>query len=279
MGRLETLAAVAGFLLILKPAVFAQTPMQPEEATAAEVAASTAPDEVQASSDASQALTEGDWRTQDDGLSFGYLPGGYGFGSGSCGSWSQPMGGGAVQWWNAGGTNPWFPTGEQLPFPYGSGWCGNNGYRNRSAHGLRVNRVLIPAKRNCEHRWKHRLRKKATNQTRTAAAQAARQLNADRDGPDDDWTRVENSTQVQRHTEHPHLQQAAATQRRYHQAIRAPQHGRQIEPSKLRLAHTVGTRSLESHRLARGGVQIHMHMSSNRPATHVAARGGGHGHT
>jgi hypothetical protein len=276
MSRLEILAAVAGFLLILKPAAFAQSPGQPEEATEAswEVAAPNAPDEVQASTDASQAPTEDDWWGQDDGLSFGYLPGGYGFGLGSCGSWSQPTGGGAVQWWNAGVTNPWFPTGEQLPYPYGSGWCGNNGYRNRSAYGLWVNQVVISAKRNHQHGWKHKPRNEATNQSQTAAVQAARQLNADRGGPDDDWTRVEDSIQVQGHNE-----QAAATQRRYHQAIRAPQHGRQIEPSKPRLAHVVRMRSLEPHHLARGGVRMRIRISSNRLAAHVAARGGGHGHT
>jgi hypothetical protein len=100
MGRLEVLAVTAGVFLILTAPAFAQYPAEPEQTTEASstAAASSVQDEGQSSADQSVALTESDWWGEDDGLSFGYLPGGFGFGLGSCGSWSQPTGGGSVQW-------------------------------------------------------------------------------------------------------------------------------------------------------------------------------------
>ena len=85
MGRLEVLAVTAGVFLILTTPAFAQYPAEPEQTTEASstAAASSVQDEGQSSADQSVALTETDWWGEDDGLSFGYLPGGFGFGLGS----------------------------------------------------------------------------------------------------------------------------------------------------------------------------------------------------
>jgi len=153
MGRLKILAVTAGFFLILKAPALAQNPAEQQEAAEASSAAeSSAQDEGQGSLDQSLALTESDWWGENDGLSFGYLPGGFGLGLGSCGPWSQPTGRGSVQWWNAGGTSAWFPAGQQLPYPYGSGWCGNNGYRNRFGYALWANSIVTPTKKH-HHTW------------------------------------------------------------------------------------------------------------------------------
>jgi hypothetical protein len=82
MGRLEVLAVTAGVFLILTAPAFAQYPGEPEQTTEASstAAASSVQDEGQSSADQSVALTETDWWGEDDGLSFGYLPGGFGFG-------------------------------------------------------------------------------------------------------------------------------------------------------------------------------------------------------
>ena len=139
----KALIVAAGFVLILKPPAFAQSSADPYDTWAA---ASSAQDEGQASqtslnTDDNQALTETDWWAENDGLTFGYLPGGFGFGLATCGAGSRSTGRGSA-WWNAAGTSAWFPAGQQLPYPYGSGWCGNNAYGNLSGYAPWINQVI-----------------------------------------------------------------------------------------------------------------------------------------
>jgi hypothetical protein len=284
MGRLEVLAVTAGVFLILTAPAFAQYPGEPEQTTEASstAAASSVQDEGQSSADQSVALTESDWWGEDDGLSFGYLPGGFGFGLGSCGSWSQPTGGGSVQWWNAGGTNAWFPAGQQLPYPYGSGWCGNNGYRNRSGFALWVNRIILPT-RNHHHTSSHKSATNSNSGPLATAGQAPRELNrqlnpesdADRAGPDDDWTRVDD------HIEYSHPQQTAALAHQQVQGTHRLQHGsRSQNPER---AHAEQMRALQRGHLAQARGFGTMHVAPP-PAAHfaarsVAVRSGGRGHS
>ena len=200
MSRLKTLVGVAGFLLILNAPAFAQTAAEPEEtAQAPSDAAPNAQDESQvATQDSQAALTDSDWWGRYDDWSVGYVPGSYGLGS--CRSWSQSTGRGAVQWWNAAGTNSWFPTGEQLPYPYGSGWCGNNSYANRSPYALWANQVVISTKKH-RRAWNHKSNGGTNNQiAKAGSTKAPREIDRDGSGPDDDWTRVQDSTQVRSST-------------------------------------------------------------------------------
>ena len=289
MGTLKILAAAAGFLLILKVPAFAQNPAEPQEtAQASSGSASSAQDEGQSSTDARLDLTESDWWGENDGLSFGYLPGGYGLGLGSCGSWSAGTGRGAVQWWNAPSTNAWFPTGQQLPYPYGSGWCGNNGYGNRSPYALWVNRIIIPTNKH-HGAWKHTPGNETNNQTKAqtqaAVAKEPRELDAVRDTPDDDWTRVDD------HVEYPHTQQTAALQRQNDQGRYAAPRGRltdqqarerqhMAQQQNLQRARAEKMQALGRRRAAQTRAFAPMRMSGSRPApAHIAARSGGHGHS
>jgi len=275
MGRLKILAVTAGFFLILKAPALAQNPAEQQEAAEASSAAeSSAQDEGQGSLDQSLALTESDWWGENDGLSFGYLPGGFGLGLGSCGPWSQPTGRGSVQWWNAGGTSAWFPAGQQLPYPYGSGWCGNNGYRNRFGYALWANSIVTPTKKH-HHTWNQKSNRNPNNETRATAGQTSRELEANGGGPDDDWTRVED------HIEYPHISQTAALARQRDQEIRGLQRG--ARPRNPQRARAEQMQALQRRHLAQAGGFGSTH-SAPRPAAHIAARSvavrsGGHGHS
>ena len=112
MDKFRILAAAAGFLLALKMPVRAQNP---EDISPPPVAADQAQDQGQATADNGEAqmLGDTDWWVENDGLTFGYLAGGYGYGMGSCGGPSRAGGHGAA-WWSTGGTNAWLPAGQQL---------------------------------------------------------------------------------------------------------------------------------------------------------------------
>src|SRR5579862_5945499 len=138
----KALIVAAGFVLILKPPAFAQSSVDPYDTGPA---ASSTQDEGQTSQTSlntydNQALTETDWWAENDGLTFGYLPGGYGFGLATCGAGSTARG---SAWWSATGTSAWFPAGQQLPYPYGSGWCGNNAYGNLSGYAPAINQIIV----------------------------------------------------------------------------------------------------------------------------------------
>ena len=200
----KALIVAAGFVLILKPPAFAQSSADPYDTWAA---ASSAQDEGQTSqtslnTDDNQALTETDWWAENDGLTFGYLPGGYGFGLATCGAGSRSTGRGSV-WWNAAGTSAWFPAGQQLPYPYGSGWCGNNAYGNLSGYAPWINQVIASPGRHRHLVGKRRTGGETNRQTlsQAAASKAPWAMDSKREGPDDDWTRVED------HVESPPVQQ------------------------------------------------------------------------
>jgi len=194
MGKFRILAAAAGFLLVLKTPVRAQ---DPENISPPPVAADQEQDQAAADNGQAQMLGDTSWWLENDGLTFGYLPGGYGyggFGMGSCGGLSRPGGHGAA-WWDAGGTNAWFPAGQQLRYPYGSGWCGSNyGPYGNYGYALTVNQLIVPNRHH--HGWKHNpglnANSGATNNQRIAsAAKTPRASDAD-GGPDDNWVRVED---------------------------------------------------------------------------------------
>src|SRR5579863_7419542 len=155
MGKLKILAAAAGFLLILKTPARAQKPQYPEDISPPPVAADQYQGQTPADNGQAQMLGDTDWWLENEGLTFGYLPGGFGyggFGMGSCGGLS---GGRGTAWWNAGGTNAWFPAGQQLPYPYGSGWCGSN-YSPYGNYGyaLTANQLIVPNRH--RHAWTHK---------------------------------------------------------------------------------------------------------------------------
>jgi hypothetical protein len=288
MSRLKTLAIVAGFLLIVKTPAFAQAPAE------SSAVAPNAQDESQTEADIyeNQALTESDWWAENEGLEFGYLPGGYGLGLGSCGSRSQP--GQNSAWWNAAGTNVWFPAGQQLPYPYGTGWCGNNGFGNRSGYALCVYQIVIPTNRHRRPTWKHNpgikknnlTQAQTTARTQVAIAKVPRELDRHGGGPDDDWTRVQDSTQVRDHIDSPHIQPTAALEQGWRErGTRLPQYGGRAKLSRPQQAHEPRMQGLARAHLTSSRVfaPAHMggmHISGVRPGAHIAARsGGGRGHS
>jgi hypothetical protein len=279
MRRLSTLAGAAGFLLLLKVPAFAQSPVL-----------TTSPPS-SGNHDESQTLGDTAWWSQDDGswgddyevYQLGWSP------AGSCRSWSQPSWTGRIapQWWSAGGTGVWFPGGSTFQYPFSSGWCRTNyGYANRRPYVLWMNRVLIPEK-------KHHLKRNNQSNNRSNAQTRAtaenghaesghRELKADnwvpREGPDDDWTRVED-----------HLEDPRAPQRQYDQGIHALPRGQLSRHQALDRGHLAQQqrpkrvqaekmRGLERPYIAQGRGLEHLH-SAGGPATHMAARSGGRGHT
>jgi len=276
MDRLEILAAAAGLLLILKAPVFAQYPAAPEEAAQTPSAAtSSTQDEGRGSTDESQTLTDTDWWGQNDGWSVGYLPGWYG--AGLCRSSSQLSWTGrpSTQWWNAAVTNSWFPSGQPLPYPYGSGWCGNsygNGYRGRH---LWVNQSLVSAKK---HHPKHN--KTPNKRMQASAENAHRKSEPAADVPDDDWTRVEDV----------HIRPVAATRREPNRMAGALETRRPAarqaldrrHPPEQRASQRVRVermRGLERRQVAQARVFAAPHISVARPVAHIAVRTGGRGHS
>lgn len=275
MGRLEILAAAAGLLLILKAPAFAQYPAAPKEAAETpSAAASNAQDE-------GQALTDSDWWGQDDGWSVGYLPGWYG--AGLCQSWSQLSWTGrpSTQWWNAAVTNSWFPAGQPLPYPYGSGWCGNNygnGYRGRH---LWVNQSLVSAKK---HHPKHNntpnRRMQASAENGHRKSKPAADVPPAVDVPHDDWTRVEDvHVQPVAATRREPNRMAGALETRRPPARQALDRRRPPEQRAPQRACVERMRGLERRQVARARVFAAPHISVGRSVAHAAARAGGRGHS
>jgi hypothetical protein len=272
MGRVKVLAAAAGLLLILKAPALAQ--YSPENPPAV---ASSDQDEDQGLNDTaeSQALADTDWWWQNEGLTVGYLPGWYG--SGSCRSWSQPTwtGRAATQWWNAAGTNSWFPAGQPLPDPYGLGGCGN-GNRWRNAL-LLTNQRLVTKK-------KHHPKTNSTpnRQAQTSAASARRQLKPAADVPDDDWTRVDDVRVQPVATTRREHDQAGDTAKLERSALDRRRPSEQRGPQRVRAEQMQG---MEHRRIAHSGISgFHatMHLTAHgaaHPAAHVASRSGGRGHS
>jgi len=272
----KALIVAAGFVLILKPPAFAQSSADPYDTWAA---ASSAQDEGQTSQTSlntydNQALTETDWWAENDGLTFGYLPGGYGFGLATCGSGSRSTGRGSV-WWNAAGTSAWFPAGQQLPYPYGSGWCGNNAYGNLSGYAPWINQVIASPGRHRHLVGKRRTGGETNRQTlsQAAASKAPWAMDSKREGPDDDWTRVED------HVERPPVQRAAALPRERNQGIRLQPHERPAGPSRLQQTPAARTQSFAHAHLMQVRISWPRRISGPRSAAHIAARSGGHGHS
>jgi hypothetical protein len=278
MGKFRILAAAAGFLLVLKMPVRAQNP---EDVSPPPVAADQAQDQGQAAADngGAQMLGDTNWWLENDGLTFGYLAGGYGYGygMGSCGGSSRAGGHGAA-WWNAGGTNAWLPAGQQLPYPYGSGWCGSN-YSPYGNYGyaLTANQLIVPNRH--RHAWKHNLgfNPKASgtkNQTLASATKTPRASNSN-EGPDDDWVRVED------HVEPSHGAEAAAaagSRPRTAQPIAGDGTGR----PQTQGAHTAHMRGPTHRGPAQPGTVAHPHIAAHpaaHVATHVVVRAGGRTHS
>jgi len=276
MGRLEVLAVTAGFLLILKapalaqytaaaPPVLASDDNDQSEVSVdnnqSQTSVAHEQNQTSAANDQNEGLADTDWWWQNDGLTVGYL--GYG---GACGGWSQanrawqPY----TVWWTGGNINPWSPAGSLGRFSNQSGWCNNYGYGNRSPYALWVNRILLPTNKH-HHTWNHKSNSNSINETRAMAEQAPRE------GPDDDWTRVED------HIEYPHPQQTAALARQYHQGIRGLPHGpRSQNPQRARVERMQG---LERRHVVQARVLAPPHIGVARPAAHIAARSGGRGHS
>ena len=278
MNILKALIVAAGFVLILKPPAFAQSSADPYDTGPA---ASSAQDEGQTSPTSlntydNQALTDTDWWAENDGLTFGYLPGGYGFGLATCGAGSLATGRGSA-WWNATGTSVWFPAGQQLPYPYGSGWCGNNAYGNPSGYAPVINQVIVSPGRHRHLVGKRRTGGETSRRTlsHAAAAKAPWAMDSKREGPDDDWTRVEDHVERR-----PRVERAVALPPERAQGIRLQPN--LAGPSRLRQARAARisrarTQSLARVQLMRVRISGPRHISGPRPAARIAARSGGRG--
>jgi hypothetical protein len=290
MRKLEVLAIAAGFFLLANTPALAQYTAPASSALAAsdndQSDVSVVNDQTQtlAADDQSQSsaaneqgggLTDTDWWWEDEGLTVGYL----GYGVGSCGAgfqssraW-QPY----TVWWTGNNVNPW-SSGESLArFSNQSGWCNNYGYGNRTPYVLTVNRI-VPSTRN-HHRTRNHKSVNSNSGTPTTARQTSgelirksnRELEYDREGADDNWTRVED------HIEYPRPQQTAALARQYHQGIRGLPHGpRSQNPQRARVERMQG---LERRHVMQARVLAPPHIGVARPAAHIAARSGGRGHS
>jgi hypothetical protein len=271
----KALIVAAGFVLILKPPAFAQSSADPYDTGPA---ASSTQDEGQTSQTSrntydNQALTETDWWAENDGLTFGYLHGGYGFGLATCGAGSRSTGRGSA-WWSAAGTSVWFLAGQQLPYPYGSGWCGNNAYGNLWGNAPALNQIIVSPGIHRHLVGKRRMRGEINRQAllQAAGSKAPRLTNPKPEGPDDDWTRVED------HFERAPVQRAAALPRERNQGIR-PQPNL-AGPSRLPQARAAGMRGFPHAHLVKVRTSAPRRISGARgPKPHIAARPGGHGHS
>jgi hypothetical protein len=213
-------------------------------------------------------LSDTDWWWQNDGLTVGYL----GYGMGSCGAWSQASR--AWQpytvWWTGDSINPWSPAGPPGRVSNQSGWCNNYGRGNRFRYALWVNRILLPT---TKHRrtWNRKSTGNSNGGIRATAEQVPRELNADRAGPDDDWTRVAD------HIEYTHPRQTAALAHQRAREIRGLLRGaRSQNPQR---AHVEKMRGLERRDVVQTKVFAPPHISVARPTAHIAARSGGRGHS
>ena len=272
----KALIVAAGFVLILRPPAFAQGSADPYDTGAA---ASSAQDEGQTSQTSlntydTEALTETDWWAENDGLTFGYLPGGYGFGLATCGAGLRSTGRGST-WWSAAGTSAWFPAGQQLPYPYGSGWCGNNAYGNLSGYAPGINQVIASPGSHRRLAGKRRTGGRTNRQTLSQAAgsKAPWATDSKPEGPDDDWTRVED------HLERPPVQRTATLPRERNQGIGPRPHEGLAGPSRLRQARVAGMRRFPHAHLLQVRTPGPRRISGPRPEAHIAARPGGHGHS
>jgi hypothetical protein len=292
MPKFRILAAAAGFLLVLNMPARAQNPQYPEDISPPPVAADQAADQNEgqalAGNGQAQMLGDTDWWLENEGLTFGYLPGGFGyggFGMGSCGGLSRPGGRGAA-WWNAPGTNAWFPAGQQLPYPYGSGWCGSNyGY---APFVLTANQLVVVTGGH-RHAWKHRpgVNNHKTNNQMIASASVTKAPHASASaaaGPDDDWIRVEDH--IEDHVESPHVGKTAFAAGSHNQGMRqvasAGGAGRP-QPHSPQGARAASARRLEHQRPAQSRAMAHplfaAHPGAVHVAGHVAVRSGGRGHS
>ena len=277
MGKLKILAAVAGFLLVLKMPLRAQNP---EDISPQPLAADQEQGEATADNGQARMLGDTNWWLESDGLTFGYLAGGYGYGFGmrSCGGLSQP-GGHGTAWWNAGGTNAWFPAGQQLPYPYGSGWCGSNhGPYGDYGYALTANRLIVPNRHH--HAWKQKpdvnANNRGTNNQRIASAAKTPHASYSDGGPDDNWVRVED------HVESPHSGEtatAAGSRNLTTRSVASAGTGRP-RAQHLHVTHAAQVRGPEHRALAQPGTLAHPHVAVHpaaHAAAHVAVRAGGRG--
>jgi hypothetical protein len=258
MGKLKILAAAAGFLLFLKLPVYAQAPEDiSPRAVAADQEQGQAPGQDQLMGDAN-------WWLENDGLTFGYLPYGYGYGFGLGGCGASPQAGShGTAWWNAGGTNAWFPTGQQLPYPYGSGWCGNNyGY---APYGLNANQLVVVT--NGHHHGPKHKPGGGTNKQIARLTNTPHTSEADEGGPDDDWIRVED------HVESPHSGEAGSGADSRNQAIRQVAGGGAGRPQRRNPqgARLPQIRSPEHRPHAQPRATAHAHIAPHLAAAHAAA--------